>query len=352
MEQRATTWAAVCLSVGVGVGVIAGCGDGGADTCASDCAADASDGVDATSSADATSPDAAALPDGAVGAVDAAPAVDAASGSPKTSLAVCWTEPDCHRALVVSHGGDWSALGAPFLSRDAFEQAYALGADGIETDVQVTADGVPVLMHSSPIEWYESLDCAGQLIEEMTAEQITQCHLAASPTQTVQRLDDALAWSEGKLILELDVKDTEDLAATVATVIAASATDRAFIMVSVGEIETAIPAISDWDQLHYMVNVSDPGQVAGVVDLAPSHNVFMLELDRSYDGFDEAQMTALITDTLHPAGLKPFTSSDNLGSPASHLDAYRQGFDVILSYGCANGVAAAATINEERGYSP
>lgn len=270
----------------------------------------------------------------------------------QTSLGVCWTDPDCHRALVVSHGGDWSVLGAPFLSRQAFEQAVALGADGIEADVRVTSDGVPVIMHSSPIEFYESLDCAGRVIEEMTAAEITQCHLGVSTTETVQRLDDVLDWAQGRVIIELDVKQAADLGAAVATILDRSAADRAFIMVSVGEIETDVPAIAGWDALHYMVNISAPTQVPDVVALAPSHNIFMLELDRFYDGFDEAQVSALITDTLHPAGLKPFTSSDETGTAPSHLDAYHQGFDVLLSYDCATGVESAAAINAERGYPP
>lgn len=297
-----------------------------------DAPADAQGGFDAT--ADSAAPD------------------TGAGGTHKTSLSVCWTEPGCHRALVVSHGGDWSALGAPFLSRQAFQQAVDLGADAIEADVRVTSDGVPVIMHSSPIEYYESLDCGGQVIEEMTAAEITQCHLGLSTTETVQRLDDLLDWSEGRVIIELDVKQSTDLAATVATIQASSAADRAFIMVSTGEIQTDIPAVPGWDALHYMVNISAPAEVADMVALAPSHEIFMLEMNRSYDGFDESQVSALITSTLHPAGLKPFTSSDDVGSAASHLDAYHQGFDVVLSYACATGVESAAAINVERGYPP
>ncbi len=353
MTATGGSWLAPHLVLASVLGFAGGlaCGqDNGSDPCQGACA-DAGGAADVGGGADAASLDAPAGADALTGG-DAAVADGGNAGSHKTSLSVCWTELGCHRALVVSHGGDWSAVGAPFLSRAAFEQAVALGADGIEADVRVTMDGVPVIMHSSPIEFYESLDCGGRVIEEMTAAEITQCHLGVSTTQTVQRLSDLLEWSEGRVIIELDVKEATDLAATAATVLEQSASDRAFIMVSVGEMQSDVPAIPSSDSLHYMVNISHPAQVAEMVALAPTHNIFMLEMERAYDGFSEAQMSDLIYETLHPAGIKPFTSSDSAGSSASHLDAYHQGFDAVLSYACATGVDAAAAVNVERGYSP
>ena len=74
-------------------------------------------------------------------------------GSYKTTLAVCWRDPQCHRALVIAHGGDWDTINRPFLSRPAFDQAVADGADGIEADVRVTLDQVPVIAHSLAIQF-------------------------------------------------------------------------------------------------------------------------------------------------------------------------------------------------------
>ena len=217
----------------------------------------------------------------------------------------------------------------------------------------MTLDQVAVIAHSSPIEAYESLDCQGQRIEEMTAAEVTSCHLGAYSSQTFQRLDDVLDWADGKLIMELDVKATEALAVTIGTILARGAEDRTFILVGTGEIETTIPTITDWTLVHYMVRIGDPAQVGPMLTLAPTHNIFLFELDRSYTGFDEAHVTDLILNTIIPGGVKALSSSDQyLATVQNHKDVYHQGFDVVLSYDCPNGVQAAAEINVERGYAP
>lgn len=294
---------------------------------------------------------------GAIADHDPPDAADAGgeSGGPswRESLATCWLETPCRRALVVSHGGDWNVSDAPFLSRAAFEKAYALGADGIELDVRVTADGVAVVAHSSPIEFYESLDCAGRKIEEMTAAEVTGCHLAPSLTQTFQRLDDALDWAAGKIILELDVKETADLEATLETIQARGAADRAFLLVSAGEILNDIPRIPDWERFHYMVNIGDPAQVDAVLPAVGSHRVFLFEMDRSYDGLDQQGVAGLIAGKILPGGVKAFCGSDKTYiTVQAHQDMYHQGFDVVLSYSLSNGIEAARQVNQERGYTP
>lgn len=47
--------------------------------------------------------------------------------------------------MILGHRG--AAAHAPENTLLSFERALALGADAIETDVQITADGIPVLMH-------------------------------------------------------------------------------------------------------------------------------------------------------------------------------------------------------------
>jgi hypothetical protein len=277
------------------------------------------------------------------------------SGTYKTTLGVCWLDPACHRALVVAHGGDWAdALARPFLSRPAFDQAVVDGADGIEADVRVTLDQVPVVAHSSPIESWESLDCMGQLIEQMTADEVTQCHLAPSLTEPFQRLDDVLDWASGKIIMELDVKVSSDLAPTIATILGRGAESRTFILVGTGEITSTLPTITGWQSLHYMADIGDPAsEVAPMLAIAASHSIFLFELDRSYNGYSEAQITDLLLSTVNPGGVKGFSSSDQyLATVQNHKDVYNQGFDVVLSYNVPNGVQAAVEINQQRGYPP
>src|SRR5258708_4377063 len=47
--------------------------------------------------------------------------------------------------LILSHRGYHETV--PENTLEAFEQAVALGVDGIETDIRLSADGLPILFH-------------------------------------------------------------------------------------------------------------------------------------------------------------------------------------------------------------
>ncbi|MDC3414471.1 glycerophosphodiester phosphodiesterase [Aquibacillus sp. 3ASR75-11] len=53
------------------------------------------------------------------------------------------------KTLIYAHRG--ASKRAPENTFPAFEIAYQMGADGIETDVQLTKDGVPVLIHDENV---------------------------------------------------------------------------------------------------------------------------------------------------------------------------------------------------------
>src|SRR5205085_1804677 len=54
------------------------------------------------------------------------------------------------RALVVAHRGDPSA--SPENTLAAFEDALAAGADAVEFDVRLSADGFPVVIHDAFVD--------------------------------------------------------------------------------------------------------------------------------------------------------------------------------------------------------
>jgi len=187
----------------------------------------------------------------------------------------------------------------------------------------------------------------------MTAAEVTQCHLAPSFTERFQRLDDVLDWANGKLIMELDVKLTADLGPSIATILNRNAQSRTTILVGTGEITDAIANLPGWQSVYYIADIGDPSAIASMLALAASHNIFLLEIDRTYSGYTEAQVTDLLVNTVNPGGLKGFSASDiYLATVQNHKDVYHQGFDVVLSYNVPNGVQAAAAINAERGYPP
>jgi glycerophosphoryl diester phosphodiesterase len=76
------------------------------------------------------------------------------------------TAPPPHRPLVIAHRGA-SGL-APENTLAAFELAVALGADGVEMDVQLTADGRVVVIHDTRVN--RTTDAAGR-VANLTVEQ-------------------------------------------------------------------------------------------------------------------------------------------------------------------------------------
>jgi len=265
----------------------------------------------------------------------------------RMSLAMCWTDATCPRAMAIAHGGSWDLDKAPYDSTAALVAAYYADDDGVKIDVRAAADGVLVIAHSSPIEVYESTDCAGQKIEEMTAAQVTACHRFPSETETFQRLDDVLTYLRGKLLVQLCVKLASDYAATIAFVHAQSAADFAFIEINAPELGTVIPPLPGSDGVYYLVDVaSDLTAVDGLLAL---HNprAFMYEFDPSVDLGD------VVSAKLHPAGVRGFVYDDAASPTVELLQAhYVAGADVVSSQSGPTGVAARVAVNTAHGVTP
>lgn len=294
-------------------------------------------GRDAGSARDAGPGDDAGEPDAAA---------DGGTDAHRTSLAVCWTDADCPRVMAIAHGGAWDLDTAPYDSDAALANAYAAGDDGVKIDVRITADGVPVIAHSSPIEGFESDDCDDLVIEESTAAQVTACHRFPSSTETFQRLDDVLEDLRGKMVAQLTVKRSEDYAGAIAAVLAAGAEDFAFFEIEASELGTVVPALPDADRVWYLVQVNDLAtEVDLVLDLA-NPRAFMLEFEPTDDVAD------LVTTRLHPAGVRSFTYDRAAHSVEEIRALYDAGFDVVSTQFGDNGVAARILVNEGRGVSP
>jgi len=277
-------------------------------------------------------------------------AVDA--GTYRTSLEVCWKDPSCTRALVVSHGGDWD-LGTPYGSRGAFDRAVQNGADGIKTDLRMTQDGVAVVAHSSPIEVYESLDCAGRKIEEMTGAQVAGCHIFPSTSETFQRVSDVLTWARGKVVIMLTVKEARDFPAAIALVNSAGAGNYVYYEVNVSEMQGIVLTAPNWDKLNYMVNLGSPADADLMLDTVKNPRVFMYELDPDYPGGNDATTASQFASRIHLAGKRPFAASDTKNATVdNHLARFNEGFDTVMSYDLKNGVIARTQANQSRGVSP
>ncbi len=76
------------------------------------------------------------------------------------------------------------------------------GADCVKGDFRVAQDNVGVVAHSSPILFYESPECKGKLIENMTSTQVTQCHLTVT-SQTYITVPHLLDWAQVNAQIEV-----------------------------------------------------------------------------------------------------------------------------------------------------
>ena len=315
---------------------------------------------------DAPAPDAPFTPD--AGPPDAgSPAADSGvlpdgtqpdSGKPdsatyRTSLGVCWTDPKCRRALIVSHGGDWT-LTIPYGSLSAFKQAYKNGADGIKCDLRMTKDGVAMAVHSSPFKIWESLDCYGKKVEDMTAAQVTSCHMLPS-METFPRVDTVLAWAKGKLVVMLTVKKSSDFAGGIATVLAAKAQDRVFFEIGTGDFQKTLKSVTNWKKAYYLVQIKATTDLDLMLNKLKDPRAFMYELEPTYSNASAAQVAAMIKTKLRPAGIRAFAASAAnpfAATVQNHLGLFNQGFEVIMSYNLANGVAARIKVNKAAGITP
>jgi glycerophosphoryl diester phosphodiesterase len=87
--------------------------------------------------------------------------------------------------LLIAHRGYHAA--APENTLAAFEAAIMVGASGIETDVRITRDGVPVLIHDRVI-------ASGETVADLTRTELEQAAGHEIPT-----LDEALECFPGVL---------------------------------------------------------------------------------------------------------------------------------------------------------
>ena len=278
----------------------------------------------------------------------------------RKSLSGCWCNVSCARALTVSHGGDWN-LTYPYDSAPAFSKAWANGADAIKGDFRVSADGVGVICHSSPFEVYESLNCAGKRVENMTAAAIQRCTMALSPF-TFITAPDMLALAHGKVNVMWCVKQpATDLAVAVSTIIAAEAQQRVFLEVRAGDLLAHAPAATGFEQVFFLVEIGSPAEIDSLLGSATPPALlarcFMFEFDPKYEKWKNKDGSKFDVGTavarLHAAGIRTLAAtSSKLPTVQNHLKIWRSGIDVVYTYNLQHATDARVAINTERGISP
>lgn len=106
-----------------------------------------------------------------------------------------------NRPLVIAHRG--ASTDAPENTMAALELAVAQGADGFEFDVQMTADGVMVLMHDGTVA--RTTTGRGR-VRDLTLKQIQSLHIKNAPAERVPTLAEVLARFGRDVLYNVEVK--------------------------------------------------------------------------------------------------------------------------------------------------
>ena len=130
-----------------------------------------------------------------------------------------------------------------------------------------------MVMHSSPIEIYESIPCAGKKVEDELASDLEKCTMALSK-DTFISAPALLHWASEKVIVMFCVKESTDIARAITTLIEANATDRAFLEVHVGDLVSLVPSLPGWDQVWYLADASNPSDINATLGGPALHRTF------------------------------------------------------------------------------
>jgi glycerophosphoryl diester phosphodiesterase len=112
--------------------------------------------------------------------------------------------PHSSSPLVVAHRG--ASVEHPENTLPAFEGALEAGADVVETDIRLTADGVPVVMHDAHVD--RVTDGSG-LVSSMTISEIKRLDASGGrgPRVEIPTLGEVLELVSGRAGINLEIKN-------------------------------------------------------------------------------------------------------------------------------------------------
>ena len=187
---------------------------------------------------------------------DESPSLAAGDVPPwRQSLLDCWTDATCQRALTVSHGGDWD-LTYPYDSLPAFQRALRETTDAVKGDFRVSADGVGMVMHSSPIEIYESPKCWGMSVEGTPAAVLQECPMALTNYTFISV--NSLLNLTGQMggITMLCIKNATEIPRAIEIILENQAQNRTFLEIKIPDLLSIVPNSPGWSEERGMSGVA------------------------------------------------------------------------------------------------
>ncbi len=111
--------------------------------------------------------------------------------------------PSDKRIMVAAHRGDWR--NAPENSLKAYEYAINLGVDIIEVDLNISKDGVLIIMHDNTLD--RTTNGRGRP-SDYTLEELKRLHLKNGlgilTAHTIPTLEEVMKLAKGKVLVNLD----------------------------------------------------------------------------------------------------------------------------------------------------
>jgi glycerophosphoryl diester phosphodiesterase len=123
--------------------------------------------------------------------------------------------------LCIAHRGASSE--APENTLRAFQRALELGVDGIELDVQVTRDGIPVVFHDFTLT--RLTGTRGRLTDRTWAE-LQKLRVRGEPIPT---LADALSLTRKRCLLQIEIKKGAPVAPVLAAIRKTASTENVIL---------------------------------------------------------------------------------------------------------------------------
>lgn len=276
------------------------------------------------------------------------------NGPWRKSLDSCWTQStsDCNRVLTTAHGGEWNVT-FPYDSFPAMETAYYDEADAVKGDFRVAKDNIGVVMHSSPVEFYESINCRGKYVEDMTSDECSRCQMEVTQ-YTFMTVPYFLSWAGDKVNVMFCVKQSKDIPRAITTLLENNASHRAFLEVHVNDLlALEVNDVPHWDEVYYVAEMSDKDQFESMLSASDKmrQRAFLLEFHdwENWEGIAEDVATA------KAAGFRTFAAThDNpiTATVENHLNLYNTGIDVAYTYNLTNAVQARKIINTQNKVVP
>jgi len=274
----------------------------------------------------------------------------------------CWKQSttECNRAMVVVHGGDWDITqGVPYDSSGAFERGWQNGADMVKGDFRVCKENIGVIMHSSPIEYYESIECRGKIVDDMTVEQCEACPMATTSFNFTS-VPEMLSWSNDKVNFMFCLKQDDKLPRAISSMLEYNAQHRSIIEVKLPhlvDMYNSNPRPEGWDSVYYIAELTCPEDAASLLAMPQEllDRTFLVEFE---DWDSKWPDPADLTNTLNAfkaRGARTMAATNNNAieaTNANHQAIFDAGFDVVYTYNLANAVEVRKNVNTKRGISP